>query len=80
MMKTPAIFLILATAALVGGCAAPQTTTTSTTTTESTSSRVKSDPTATRTYTQEELAATGQAQTADQLAKRDAAITRSGGR
>jgi uncharacterized lipoprotein YajG len=77
-MKTPAILLILASAALVGGCAAPQTTTTKRTTSESTSSRVKSDPTATRTYTQEELAATGQAQTADQLVKRDAAISRSG--
>jgi uncharacterized lipoprotein YajG len=78
-MKTPAIFLILASVALVGGCAAPQTTTT-TMRTESTSSRVKSDPTATKTYTQEELAATGQTQTADQLVKRDASISRSGGR
>jgi uncharacterized lipoprotein YajG len=76
-MKTSAIFVILATAALAGGCAAPQTTTTTrTTTAETTSSRVKSDPTATRTYTQEELAATGQAQVGDQLEKREAAISR----
>ena len=77
-MKTPVIFLILASAALVGGCVAPATRTT--TTAESTSSRVKSDPAATKTYTDEELKATGQGRTEDALEKRDPSIIRRGGR